>query len=223
MHAHFDKNFDDNSKEGVKRSYMNLRRLYQKKGISDPAGYFTQNIVTVTFFNRKTPAHRDLAAVLNTAQANLTAAGQTFNFKDAWSFVPRTFNADFNTLSNHALGKAIDINHGSNPHITNAEEFRVIDAVCSPVLMAGILATTDPDQLRRASDHYKATFNDAWVNQQTDAGLLKLITKHRVNLDKYAVTGFMNLPTALISGLQSAGCSWGGAWRNSKDFMHFEV
>ena len=86
-----------------------------------------------------------------------------------------------------------------------------------------VIYTTDPDQLRRASDHYKATFNDAWVNQQTDAGLLKLITKYREHLDQYAVTGFMNLPTALIRGLQAAGCSWGGAWRNSKDFMHFEI
>lgn len=220
IHGHFDRNFDGDPH----RSYLNLKRLYQAKGIADPASYFNTNIVSITFFNRTTSGHRNLQTALNTAQTNLTAAGHTFTLdRGTWSFVPRTFNANINRLSNHALGKAIDINPANNPHITSADEILVIDAVCSTILTDGLLREANPNVLINASIHFQQTFNDAWVAQQTQPRLLSAIKKKRAKLNEYAIHGFLNLPVTLIAGLQSADLNWGGSWSSAKDFMHFEL
>ena len=219
MHSHFDRNFDGDPK----RCYLNLRRLYQKKNISDPASYFTSNIVPIKFFNRSTVGHRDLANALNKAQSELISAGYNFTLSSAWSFVPRTVNYNINMLSNHALGTAVDINPSSNPHIMSKGEIEVINAVCRPVLTSGLLAETDPDILRKASDHFRSTFNDEWINQQTLSTLIKAIKSNRTRLNQFATNGFMNLPTVFIRALQNAALGWGGSWKSSKDFMHFEL
>src|SRR5207344_3233681 len=100
IHEHFNRNFDGDSH----RSYLNLKRLYEARNITNPAGYFSANIVPITFFNRKTVGHADLKTILDNAQAALTAAGNTFTLdRGTWSFVPRTFNNSINKLSNHAL------------------------------------------------------------------------------------------------------------------------
>ncbi len=215
---HFDHNFDADSR----RSYLNLKRLYLLKGISNPANYFATNIVSATFFNKTTPAHVDLKRILDIAQRNLTAAGNSFTFNSAWSFVPRTFNADINKLSNHALGKALDINPDTNPHIVSKNEITVINAVCNSILPNGLLSERNPDTLRNASTHFQLTFSDAWLSNQTQV-IKNAAAANRNNLNKYANKGFLTLPAALIRGLQSAGLNWGGSWRSSKDFMHFEL
>jgi hypothetical protein len=219
MQTHFGRNFDGDPK----RSYLNLRRLYQKKNIANPAAYFASNLVSIKFFNCKTVGHRDLAGALNAAQSALISAGHNFTLANAWSFVPRTVNFNINILSNHALGTAIDINHQDNAHILSGDEILVINAVCRPVLTSGLLAETNPDVIRMASDHFRTTFNEQWVNQQTVSSLVKAIGNKRSRLDGFARNGFLNLPTVLIRALQTAGLNWGGSWRNSKDFMHFEV
>ena len=219
MQPRFSGNFDGDPK----RSYLNLRRLYQKKNIANPAAYFASNLVSIKFFNCKTVGHKNLAAALNAAQSALISAGHNFTLANAWSFVARTVNFNTNILSNHALGTAIDINHQDNAHILAGDEILVINAVCRPVLASGLLAETDPDVIRRASDHFRTTFNEQWVNQQTVSSLVKAIRNKRSRLDGFARNGFFNLPTVLIRALQTAGLNWGGSWRNSKDFMHFEV
>ena len=221
IHVHFGHNFDGDPHH----SYLNLKRLYlnHKERIADPAGYFSANIVTAKFFNKTTPAHRDLQKALQAAQSSLTASGQSYHLDSAWSFVPRTQNDNSDKLSNHALGKAIDINPSTNPHITSPSEIRVINAVCGSVLPSGLLAEKNPDILRSASDHFKLTFNEDWINRQTDASLKKAINSRRVSLNKYANKGFLDLPGPLIKALQSAGLTWGGNWKSAKDFMHFEL
>lgn len=238
MHSAFGNNFGGDPH----RSYLNLKRLYQARGITDPAGYLATNIVGITFYNRHTEGHNDLKTALTAAETALTAAGHTFTLDSGtWSYVPRTFNNSINKLSNHALGKAIDINPASNPHITSSSDFRVINAVCGTVLTAGMLATADYDTLASASDLFKQDFNDAWVTQQEQTlatmkaqhphppgyakqkALVKAIHARRSALNGYAAHGFLNLPKALVEGLQNAGLGWGGAWTSAKDFMHFEL
>ena len=99
----------------------------------------------------------------------------------------------------------------------------MINAVCSTILSNGLLSESDPDVLRTASQHFQRTFNDAWVAQQPRGSLLTAITNRRSVLNGYAATGFMNLPSALVRGLQAPGLGWGGAWTSAKDFMHFEL
>ncbi len=220
IHGHFNGGFEGNPHS----SYLNLKRLYNAKGITDPAAYFTTNIISIIFFNRTFPGHRDLAAALAIAQTSLTTAGNLFALdRGTWSFVPRTFNNNINSLSNHALGKAVDINPDNNPHITSREEIEVIEAVCGQALARGFGAETDPNILINASFIFRQTFNDEWVGRQTSRSLLRAIRNRRRSLNRYAANGFLNLPSALITALQSAGLNWGGTWRTQKDFMHFEL
>lgn len=164
IHGDFGNNFDGNPH----RSYLNLRRLYRQRGITDPASHIAHNIVRIRFYNRRTRGHRQLRTALQNAQTNLTAAGYTVTLqRGTWAFVPRTFNDNINRLSNHALGRAIDINPRVNPHIKSRDEIRVIDAVCRPILPHGLLAESNPVLLRLASVYFQNRFNSAWVSRQT--------------------------------------------------------
>ena len=97
-----------------------------------------------------------MGAALAVAQTSLVASGNSFVLDTGtWSFVPRTFNDNIGHLSNHALGKAIDVNPKNNPHIKSKDEILVIDAVCSQILPNGFLRETNPDVLRNASQHFK--------------------------------------------------------------------
>jgi hypothetical protein len=241
-------NFDGNPH----RSYLNLKRLFQQRGIANIAGYFADKIIDITFFNVHTQGHRSLAAKLDNAQRALIAAGHHYVFDVAsnvphgepasFAFVPRTQNQSINRLSNHALGTAIDLNPRSNPQIlSNMAEVTVINAVCGPVLPHGFLATTDYPTLKRASDYFKAHFNAAWVAQQkqllnqmqhqhpqppdlaAQQQLVAAINARRDALDGYATDGFLNLTQELVMELRRAQLKWGGEYTpSSKDFMHFE-
>ncbi|CAN0548055.1 unnamed protein product, partial [Laminaria digitata] len=207
------------------KSYLNLKRLYAKKGIPNPAQYISSSIRQLTFFGKSSPGHIDLKEKLANAEQRLRASGHNFNLENAWSFVPRTFNSSIHKLSKHAIGKAIDINHQSNPHITSKDEIQIIKAVCNTILVNGFLKERDPDVFLRASNHFQATFNNHWISQQTDAHILAVLrSKSRMKkLEKYARLGFCTLPSSMVRALQNAGLSWGGAWSSSKDFMHFET
>jgi hypothetical protein len=215
--------FDGGEKLYLNNAYLNLKRLYQKQGIANPAEYFAANIVDVKFFNKETPCHRDLKVILEKAQATLVAGGNNYVLSEAYSFVPRTFNNNPNVISNHAMGKAIDINWTANPHITSSDEITVINAVCKQVLPDGLGKTADAELLHKASQYFQKTFNSTWISLQTDEAIKAAVRKRRSQLDHYAVTGFMNLPLPLVRGLQSAGLNWGGTWKDAKDFMHFEI
>jgi len=224
VHGYFNKkNFDDNDKGNQQFSYLNLKRLYALKCINDPAAYFKANIINIRFFDKPTPAHKDLAAILAQVEKALRAAGQHLTFNDAYSFNPRTMNGKYDVLSNHALGKAIDIDHKSNPHITHKDDFKVINAVCGSLLPNGFLKESDPDVFRKASAHFQQTFNDTWIAKQTDPDLTAIVKRRREDLDRYAKNGFLTLPTILINELKKAGLRWGGNYTTAKDFMHFEI
>jgi hypothetical protein len=176
----------------------------------------------VQFFNRTTPAHQELAAALQRAQAALMAAGNNYNLASAWSFVPRTVNFNINQLSDHAMGRAIDVNPGSNPHIRDQDEVKVINAACKNILPDGLLRTSDPDVLRNASAHFQNTFSTAWLQQQS-ADVQAAANRSIKRLNSFRQLGFLTLPTSFIRGLQQAGLQWGGSWTSAKDFMHFQL
>jgi hypothetical protein len=164
---------------------------------------------------------------------------------DFWAFVPRTTN-DGTALSNHALGRAFDINRRTNLHIDNKDDIRVIRAVTG-IDLGQLQPTAD---MRQASQTFQLIFNQQWVNQQTQilqqlqqtpagAGLagitfkyasiaaqqtlIQAINNRRRVLNGYARTGFFDLDQSLIDAFTGAGFSWGGQWQHEKDFMHFEI
>jgi hypothetical protein len=111
-----------------KERYLKLAPLYKARGIDRPLKWAHENIVEATFFGSKTPAHVDLKTALAAAEADLRKQGHNDKpFKKCWAFNPRTTSKG--GWSNHADGKAIDIDPESNPHLTNLRQKKIINAL----------------------------------------------------------------------------------------------
>jgi hypothetical protein len=214
IHRHF----QGDSPRAKFASYLELRPLYQQAtGAGNPARWIADTIVSLSFFGRRTPGHQDLRGPLAAATDTLQRQGHTPRIDRFWGFVPRKMRTR-NRLSNHALGRAVDINHPTNPHIFNRDEILVIREA------TGVdLGQPQPhDAMRRASREFQQTFNARWLQDQP-AAVRQAAARRRARLDRYARTGFLDLEQPLIDALIGAGFTWGGDWRTEKDFMHFDL
>jgi hypothetical protein len=207
--------------EGGFTQYLQMAPLYAKRGVADSAAYLDANIVPLSFFGRRQPGHRDLVARLALAEQQFAGSAPTPPVRSFGCLNVRPIRGTTQRLSNHALGRAFDLDPGSNPRITSAIDFKVIEAVTG----AKLSAIRDPTELSRLSQLFRRTFNDGWVSQQTQPDVVKACHNHEVRkrLDGYARAGFYTLSVPLTQALIAAGFSWGGAWKSSKDFMHFEL
>ena len=118
----------DRPKGTAKERYDVLCPLYRRQGIKRPLKYVHDNIVGTRFFGHFTYAHRDLKAALDKAEAALKAKGyKDAPFRKCWAFNPRTTSEG--NWSNHADGKAIDIDEDTNPRLIRERERAVITAL----------------------------------------------------------------------------------------------
>jgi hypothetical protein len=129
--------------------------------------------------------------------------------------------AGTNRLSFHALGRAIDLNYDSNPHIKSADDFLVIQAVTG----LDLRRERSPARLQEASRQFQRDFTEEWIARQSDRRVAAVLAQRgaRTRLQGYARRGFCTLYLPLIEALIAAGLNWGGGWSTSKDFMHFEL
>jgi hypothetical protein len=165
--------------------------LYNSIGIQNPASYIVANIVMVSFFDRKTPAHRDMLVPLQQAESALRARGITPPIDTFYSFVPREMKGRTNKLSKHAVGRAFDINHQHNVYIADQRDIRVIQAVTGVDL--NLKLGKSPEVMRNASVTFQERFNQQWIDQLQQWAdrrdtqlLLKAIRECRQSLDSYA-------------------------------------
>jgi hypothetical protein len=111
------------------RNYCALRHLYFKAGYTHPPTELNKIIPYPDFTFLGSPVvggvHPELADILKDAQNKLTGTGPlALNAPlklNLCSFVPRPISDDKANLSNHAIGKAIDINPDTNPQFSKAE------------------------------------------------------------------------------------------------------
>jgi hypothetical protein len=222
--------------------YRSLRPAYVARGITNPAQYLDDNIEDVTAFGDTEQLHIDLREPLQQAEAALQPNAPTVEF--GGGFVPRAVRGGTN-LSNHAFGRAVDVNIETNFRITAAIDFRVIEAVTGVALNQ----QQDYQTMRDASQQFQAEFGN-WVSEQQARynelrdteepltpeqiterdqleSLLNEVEQARSrgghNLNTYASRGFLNLESRFVDAMQDAGFTWGGSYQNSKDFHHFEI
>lgn len=126
-HHHFKGN--DRPKGNEKYRYDVLCPLYKRQGIKRPLKYIADNIVEIRFFGHFTYGHKDLKAKLKTAEDDLrkNKGYKTAPFRKCWAFNPRTTSEG--NWSNHADGKAIDIDEDTNPRLIDKQERTVITAL----------------------------------------------------------------------------------------------
>lgn len=198
-------------------TYSEIRPLYQARGINNPSKYLIDNIIAFQFFGHKTTGHIELADRLRVAEKTLRQKSIIPVINKFWSFNPRSIRGS-KKLSKHALGRALDINPDTNPHIINKDDINVIYAVTGINLGRRQSAPT----MQQASQVFKSQFNQQWINIQSK-DLQYSISGRRQMLNRYAKLGFMNLEQSLIDALKGAGIKWGGDWIHVKDFMHFEL
>src|SRR6185369_2197112 len=111
-----------------------------------------------------TPAHNALSTALTQAEAALQQKGYTeLPATSAWAFNPRTTSEG--NWSNHADGKAIDIDPDLNPRLANAHNRDVISAVTGVDMKAANLGY---DALKNASDTFKSRFNPTDMKTRVD-------------------------------------------------------
>ena len=229
IHYHFERKLEQ---------YRELRPLYQARGIDDPAAFIADNIVDVTFLGHCTPVHRELVAPLAAAAAALHAGGHKVAVHKLYAFVPRKMAQG--SLSNHALGRAVDINEHQNPQVWKPAEIAVIKALTA----VDLGAPQSREVLRAAGSDFRDKFHAEWIAAQhaelhrldaldtkTEAEKLEHhrlcvlvadIVSARDEL-REAKAGFLNLPDELIDAMEAAGFAWGGEYAHSKDCMHFEL
>jgi hypothetical protein len=198
--------------------YLQLRPLYQQAtGASDPAAWLARNIVSVSFFGKTTPAHRELREPLAAAEAALRQQGRTPSISRFWGFVPRSMRTRAK-LSNHALGRAVDIDPATNPHIVSRDEILVIRQATG----VDLGSKQDHAAMRRASQTFQRTFGAAWLEAQASE-VRAAAARSRARLDAFARGGFLTLEQPLVDALIRVGFTWGGDWKSEKDFMHFDL
>jgi hypothetical protein len=235
IHSHFEKADID--------GYRDIRPLYVAAGIENPAKWLDETVANneVSFFSHKTPGHPDLQPPLTAAEGKLKSKPDINSF---WSFVPRRIRGS-TKISNHALGRAIDINPKTNPRIIDKTMASVVKAVTG----VDMLKSQDEDSMRKASEDFKSKFDDSFISTQLDE--LKTMRQKLVDLQAsktpkkkaikklknqikkveglvgvlrtWASKGFFDLPHTLVEALKSSGLQWGGDYKSSKDFMHFEL
>jgi hypothetical protein len=115
-------------------TYHELRHLYVKAGYSHPPTELNKIRSDVTFLENTIVGgvHPELAAILKAAESRLSDGGPLslnacYRFPMA-GFVPRAISDDKSNLSNHALGKAVDIDAANNPQFSKNEAV-VLDRV----------------------------------------------------------------------------------------------
>ena len=211
VHGYFERSF---------ANYLEFVPLFARRGVADTAAYLARNITGLTFFGRRQSGHRDFIEPLRSAEAAL--AGRTLD-PPVTSF--GVFNirriAGSQSLSLHAMGRAMDLNPRTNPHIRDARDFLVIQAVTG----SDLRRERSPARLRELSTQFQRDFTAAWASAQSASDVTRALADRgtRQRLDRYAREGFCTLDLALIEALIAAGLGWGGSWSSSKDFMHFQL
>jgi hypothetical protein len=130
QYAGYQKHFEgpDRPVGDKKFRYDTLCPLYKAQGIARPLKYVRENIISSDFFGHGTPMHTALKTALKAAETTLKAAGVTSApFTKCWAFNARTQTGG--QWSNHADGKAIDIDEVTNPRLLDPGHRAVISAL----------------------------------------------------------------------------------------------
>lgn len=200
--------------------YLEFVPLFARRGVADAAAYLAASITGLTFLGHRFSGHRDFIEPLRAAEAALGGRPLTPPIARPGVFNVRRIAGSQN-LSLHAMGRAMDLNPRPNPHIRDARDFLVIQAVTGTDLRR----ERGPARLRELSTQFQRDFTAAWASAQTTPDVTRALADRatRERLDRYAREGFCTLDLALIEALIAAGLGWGGSWSTSKDFMHFQL
>jgi FtsZ-binding cell division protein ZapB len=145
-----------------RQRYDVLCPLYKGHGIPRPMVYLSTSITTAKFYHFSTPAHTNLATALSTAEGKLKGKGYaSAPVKSVWALNPRTTSAG--GWSNHADGKAVDLDPDDNPHLVDQQERKIITLDTGTNIDKG---GQGYNVMKGASDKFKADYNPAGLQRR---------------------------------------------------------
>jgi hypothetical protein len=113
------------------KTYRDLRPLYLKAGFTDPPTEVNKINPKATFLGLRIVGgvHEEFEKILKAVELKLKTPGpqdleRSYNFEIA-GFVPRPISDHKSSLSNHAIGKAIDIDAKHNPQFSHDEAVKI--------------------------------------------------------------------------------------------------
>jgi hypothetical protein len=187
-------------------------------GIDNLIAWARDNLVEVRLpltNNKPLYVHKDLEDKLQQVSDEL--AGRGFNFTGG--FCARMI-AGKSTLSNHSTGRAIDFEYPTNPHFKTKEMIAVNDLLEREVWKVGTVS--DYATMLQASLDFVAQFPPPELFNPDEYPLSSKFVPAYSDLLPFANTGFLTLPIELVQAMERAGFEWGGYWKDSRDFMHFD-
>ena len=142
--------------------YDVLCPLYRAQGIPRPMVYVASSITTGTFYQFSSPMHAGVAAALKTAEGTLKGKGHaTAPIAKLWGFNPRTTSTG--KWSNHADGKAVDLDDTDNPHLDDQRDRKIISLVTGTDMEKG---SQGWGAMKDASDRFKADYDAAGMTRR---------------------------------------------------------
>lgn len=169
---------------GPETRYKIMCPLYKAHGIARPLQYLKDSInPSTTFFGHSTPAHTGMQAMLTAAEKALRAlqddqGNPRFNsspFKQRpWALNVRTTSK--NTWSNHADGRAIDLDPNTNPHLDNSQHRAIITEMTGFDIEARNPGDAPGpagfgfdiyDSVKMASDRFSGVYNEAGLSARS--------------------------------------------------------
>ena len=165
--------------------YKILCPLYKAHGIARPLPYLKNSINgSTTFFGDKTPAHTGMQAMLAAAEKTLrdlkddkgNPRYSTTPLKQRpWALTVRTTSS--NKWSNHADGRAIDLDPDTNPHLDNAEHRAIINELTgmdvearnpgTALPLPALLTPDSYDSVKLISDQFTANYTEAGLTERS--------------------------------------------------------
>lgn len=147
-----------------RQRYDVLCPLYKAHGIPRPMVYMATSITTAKFYGFSTPAHSNLATALATAETTLKGQGYAAApVTSVWALNARTTSTG--AWSNHADGKAVDLDPGDNPHLIDKGERKIITLVTRTDMEKG---SQGYNVMKGASDRFKADYNPTGLQRRID-------------------------------------------------------
>ena len=190
--------------------YKIMCPLYKARGIARPLEYLKNSISpSTTFFGHSTPAHTGMQAMLAAAEKALRALKDdkgnprftSSPFRQLpWALNVRTTSK--NTWSNHADGRAIDLDPDTNPHLDNKEHRAVITEMTGFDIEARNPGDTGGaagfgfdvyDSVKMASNRFSAVYNEAGLTSRSAA----------LTADKAALVGQRDAMNVSATGLKA--------------------
>jgi hypothetical protein len=165
--------------------YKILCPLYRNHRIARPLPYLKNSIdASTTFFGDKTPAHTGMQAMLAAAEKTLRDLKDdkgnprypTTPLKQRpWALTVRTTSS--NKWSNHADGRAIDLDPSTNPHLDNAAHRAIINELTGMDIEARnpgaalplppLLTPDSYDSVKLISDQFSANYTEAGLTERS--------------------------------------------------------